>query len=120
VTQIRETGGGFLGCVATWTSGPKCLKTFTYATGNGTGGGDEEPSEATGFDDQASKGEDTRGLEKQLQAHEQRLEDYKRDPDQFDNKGFLRDAQSPEQRQKIIDSRIRNLERQIANYLTTD
>jgi RHS repeat-associated protein len=37
VTQIRETGGGFLGCVATWTSGPRCLKTFAYATGNGTG-----------------------------------------------------------------------------------
>jgi hypothetical protein len=37
VTQIRETGSGFLGCLATWTSGPRRLKTFAYAASNGTG-----------------------------------------------------------------------------------
>lgn len=35
VTQVRESGSGFLGCVATWTTGPKCLEVFTYATANG-------------------------------------------------------------------------------------
>lgn len=57
----------------------------------------------------------TKGLQKQLESHLKKLDDYKANPDQFDNKGFLKDA-SPELRQKIIDGRIRNLEKQIENF----
>lgn len=34
LTRIRETGSGFTGCQATWASGPRCLKEFTYGTSN--------------------------------------------------------------------------------------
>jgi hypothetical protein len=56
-----------------------------------------------------------KGLQKQLDKHLKRLEDYKANPDKFDNKGFLKGA-SPERRQQIIDGRIRSLERQIENF----
>ncbi len=57
----------------------------------------------------------TKGLQKQLDKHLKKLEDYKANPDKFDNKGFLKGA-SPERRQKIIESRIQKLERQIGNF----
>jgi len=37
LTLVHETGSGYLGCVGTWASGPRCLKTFTYAGSNGAG-----------------------------------------------------------------------------------
>jgi hypothetical protein len=55
------------------------------------------------------------GLRKQLQDHMKKLEDYKADPDKWDNNGFLKNA-SPERRKKIIEGRIRNLEQQIENF----
>lgn len=55
------------------------------------------------------------GLRSQLASHEQKLADYRANPDAFDNRGILRDA-SPERRQAIIDGRIRNLEGQIQNF----
>jgi hypothetical protein len=57
----------------------------------------------------------TGGLQKQLDKHLKKLEDYKANPDKFDNKGFLKHA-SPELRQKIIDGRIRSLEKQNENF----
>ena len=33
VTRIRETGTGFTSCSTNWTSGPRCLKEFTYGNG---------------------------------------------------------------------------------------
>ena len=61
------------------------------------------------------RGKATKGFQKQLEKHLKKLEDFKANPDKFDNKGFLKDA-SPELRQKIIDGRIRSLERQIENF----
>ena len=55
------------------------------------------------------------GLRQQITEHEQRLEDYKQNPDAHDNKGFLKDA-SPERRAKIIESRVKSLERQIETF----
>ena len=56
-----------------------------------------------------------KGLRDQLDAHRQKLADYKANPDAFDNKGFLKNA-SPELREKIINARIRKLENQIKNF----
>ncbi len=51
-------------------------------------------------------------LDKNVKDHKEKLKDYKNDPDKFDNKGVLKDA-SPEIREKIINGRIKELERQI-------
>jgi hypothetical protein len=59
---------------------------------------------------------DTRGLERQLAEHERKLAEYKANPEAHDNKGFLKNAPSEEARNKIIKSRIRNLEGQIDNF----
>ncbi len=60
---------------------------------------------------------DTTGLERQLAEHEKKLADYKANPDAHDNQGHLAQAGGDEQRrQKIIDGRIRSLERQIQNF----
>lgn len=56
-----------------------------------------------------------RSLTKNIEEHTQKLEDYKSNPDAFDNKGFLKNA-SPEIREKIIDGRIRHLEREIKEF----
>ncbi|HSE64063.1 MAG TPA: RHS repeat-associated core domain-containing protein, partial [Thermoanaerobaculia bacterium] len=57
----------------------------------------------------------TKGLEATLRDHEQRLANYRRDPDAYDNKGFLK-GKSEEIRRRIIQGRIRKLERQIENF----
>jgi hypothetical protein len=50
-----------------------------------------------------------------LVAHERKLREFKADPDAHDNAGLL--ARSPsERREKIIQGRIRKLERQIRNF----
>ena len=56
-----------------------------------------------------------KGLRKQLKTHKEKLEAYKSDPDKFDNKGFLKNA-DPARREKIIKSRIKNLEKQIEAF----
>jgi hypothetical protein len=52
----------------------------------------------------------------ELQAHEDKLAAYIADPDAFDNKGFLKNAPTPEIRQRIIDGRIRHLNEEIENF----
>ncbi|MEM6766207.1 MAG: RHS repeat-associated core domain-containing protein, partial [Bacteroidota bacterium] len=47
-----------------------------------------------------------------VKEHEKKLEDFKQDPDKFDNKGKLKDA-TPEIREKIINGRIKKLEKDI-------
>jgi RHS repeat-associated protein len=66
----------------------------------------------------AAKGgaEKTEGLQEQLEAHIERLEEFKADPDAHDNKGFLRNAPTQERRDSIINGRINNLEGQIENF----
>ncbi len=58
---------------------------------------------------------DCRGYLKQLRKHEEKLRQYRSNPDLYDNLGFLKFA-PPDLRKKIIDGRIRNLERQIQNF----
>lgn len=51
-------------------------------------------------------------LGKRISEHKQKLADYKKNPISGDNKGTLKNA-SPEHRQKVIDGRIRSLEKEI-------
>jgi hypothetical protein len=53
-------------------------------------------------------------FEKLIAEHRQKLADYKSNPLGHDNLGVLKNAPSPEIRQKIIEGRIRELESQIA------
>ncbi len=55
-------------------------------------------------------------LERRLAEHRAKLEAYKRNPDAFDNQGFLRNAPSQEVREQIIQGRIRHLEQEIRNF----
>jgi hypothetical protein len=63
----------------------------------------------------AANAEKTSGLEKQIAEHEQKLANYKSNPDAYDNKGILKNA-SPERRESIINGRIRHLEREIEAF----
>lgn len=47
-----------------------------------------------------------------IEEHLQKIDDFKADPDAFDNKGLLKDV-TPELREKIIQGRIKSLEKQI-------
>ncbi|MEM6321537.1 MAG: hypothetical protein AAF960_28015, partial [Bacteroidota bacterium] len=51
-------------------------------------------------------------FESLIEEHLQKIEDFKANPDAFDNKGVLKDA-APELREKIIQGRIKSLEKQI-------
>ena len=62
-------------------------------------------------DSQLEKSE--RSLENNVLEHQQKLDDYKRDPDANDNQGILKNAKSPEMREKIIKGRIEELGKQI-------
>ncbi|MGH2919291.1 MAG: hypothetical protein ACRDLS_11950, partial [Solirubrobacteraceae bacterium] len=57
-----------------------------------------------------------RSLEKQAAKHQAKLDAYRADPDAFDNLGLLRNAPSPEIRQRIIDGRIRHLEGEVSTF----
>jgi hypothetical protein len=58
-----------------------------------------------------------RSLEKRLQEHRTKLDEFKRNPDAFDNKGFLKNAPSDAVRQRIINGRINHLEQEIRNFV---
>jgi len=55
-------------------------------------------------------------LEQRIAEHQQKLADYINNPDAFDNQAYLQRAPTPEIRQRIIEGRIRNLERQIRAF----
>ncbi|SFB64953.1 hypothetical protein SAMN05216266_1515 [Amycolatopsis marina] len=57
-----------------------------------------------------------RSLEKQVSEHQDKLAAYRANPDAFDNKGILKNAPTPEIRQRIIDGRIRHLEAEIKTF----
>jgi hypothetical protein len=57
-----------------------------------------------------------RSLEKNIEEHRQKLDDYRQDPDAYDNQGFLKNAASEEIRERIIQGRIDHLENEIANW----
>ncbi|MGI8310683.1 putative T7SS-secreted protein [Saccharopolyspora hattusasensis] len=54
--------------------------------------------------------------EKRIKEHEEKLEAYKRDPEAYDNKGFLKNAPNDEVRQKIFDTRVGHLEKEIQTF----
>jgi RHS repeat-associated protein len=54
----------------------------------------------------------SKSLQKNVKEHEQKLADYKKDPDKYDNQGKLKGA-TKEQRQRIINGRINELQSQI-------
>jgi hypothetical protein len=54
-----------------------------------------------------------RSIHRRIAEHQQKLADYIRNPDAFDNQGLLRNAPTPEIRQRIIDGRIRHLQNEI-------
>ena len=57
-----------------------------------------------------------RSLNKTIAKHQKKLKAYKANLDAFDNKGFLKNAKSPEIRRRIIEGRIRLLKWQISNF----
>ena len=64
----------------------------------------------------SSEARSVRSLEQRMAEHIEKLEQYKQNPDAFDNKGFLKNAPSEAIRQRIIASRIAHLEGEIANF----
>lgn len=55
-------------------------------------------------------------LETRIAEHIKKLEDYKANPDAFDNKGFLKNAPTDEIRERIINGRIKHLEDEIKAF----
>ncbi len=55
---------------------------------------------------------------KQKSKHKRKLDDYKNNPDGFDNKGRLKNAKNEEERKKIIQGRINRLEKEIKKFDT--
>ena len=51
-----------------------------------------------------------------LTKSQQKLDDFRRNPDAFDNKDFLKNAPNEKIRQRIIDGRVRHLEKEIQNF----
>jgi RHS repeat-associated protein len=62
-----------------------------------------------------NKKDPCKGLRKQLRAHEQKLRDFIANPYTHDNRGFLANN-PPSRHSKIIDGRIRELQKQIDNF----
>ena len=64
----------------------------------------------------ASQLKSIQSYENLIAEHEQKLAQYIKDPYAFDNKGFLKNAPTPEIAQKIIDARIRGLQQEIQTF----
>jgi RHS repeat-associated protein len=85
--------------------------------GNASGSGNAPQLAANNLENlSTSQQRSVRSLEQRLFEHREKLDAFKRNPDAFDNKGFLKDAPSPEVRQRIIDGRIRHLENETSNF----
>ena len=57
-------------------------------------------------------GKAKKSFEKLINEHKQKVKDYLKNPDKYDNKELLKKA-SPKQRKKIIEGRVKALEKQI-------
>lgn len=57
-----------------------------------------------------------RSLQRNVEEHEHKLTKYRENPDAYDNQGILKNAPTPEIRQRIIDGRIRHLETEINTF----
>jgi hypothetical protein len=51
--------------------------------------------------------------QKQIYEHQEKLREYKANPNLFDNKGYLKNAPNESIRQRIIEKRIQHLENEI-------
>ncbi len=69
-----------------------------------------------GHQTSSNPSESIKTLKARLAEHQQKLADYKANPDAFDNQGILRKAPSPEVRQRIINGRIKHLEDEIRAF----
>lgn len=58
-----------------------------------------------------------KSFERIITEHKDKLSQYIKDPDKFDNKGILR-GKSPEQREEVISGRIKALQKQITKQET--
>jgi hypothetical protein len=74
------------------------------------------PTVDPGMTVESSRDRARKSLEKQIAAHEEKLKNYKANPDAYDNKGFLKNAPSDEIRQDIIDGRVKHLEHEIEEF----
>jgi len=54
--------------------------------------------------------------QERIAEHQKKLSDYRANPDAFDNQGLLKNAPNDQIRQKIIDGRIRHLEKEIKTF----
>jgi hypothetical protein len=57
-----------------------------------------------------------RSLQRNVEEHQDKLARYRENPDAYDNQGILKNAPTPEIRQRIIDGRIRHLEAEIGTF----
>ena len=55
-------------------------------------------------------------LENQIAKHQSKLAEFIKDPMKFDNKGFLKNASNDAVRQKIIQSQINHLNKEIQTF----
>ena len=55
-------------------------------------------------------------LRGQVRLHKEKLAAYRRNPDAFDNQGHLKNAPNNTVRQRIIDGRIKHLEKEIKTF----
>ncbi|QMU63848.1 MAG: hypothetical protein GKR88_05785 [Flavobacteriaceae bacterium] len=55
-------------------------------------------------------------LKKQITKHKKKLKNFKKNPDKYDNKKFLKNAPSEQVRDRIINSRIKHLEKEIKAF----
>jgi hypothetical protein len=57
-----------------------------------------------------------RSYEQRIAQHREKLENYIKNPDAYDNQGVLKNAPSPEIRQRIIDGRVKHLQKEIRTF----
>lgn len=67
----------------------------------------------------ASRARAIESLQQRIAEHEAKLAEYLKNPDAFDNKGFLRNAPNDQVRQQIIDGRARHLQNEIDTWKDT-
>ena len=57
-----------------------------------------------------------KSYEKLKKEHEDKLDNYKKNPEKYDDDGRLKNAKTPEEREKIIQGRVSVLESQIKKH----
>jgi hypothetical protein len=63
-----------------------------------------------------SRANSIRSYEERIAQHREKLENYIKNPDAYDNQGLLKNAPSPEIRQRIIDGRVKHLQKEIKTF----